>query len=442
MSSLLGALSSYLLNSLWLTVLVWVAGRVGSRMMRRLGPETTHRFWVAALLVAVLLPLVPAMQCLRDLTDLHGTGNSEVTARILAGDSSVSLFSWGHLLLPGWALWMTCLFFVGSTLWFGLALLRRTFRTRALVRRALPLELPAALRNVQEEMEGLFCLQARTLTTTGLPGPAVVGLRHAVLLLPAGFLQQVEVEDFRAALAHEYAHINRHDYAKNLLYECISLPLAFHPLVWLLKAQIAETRELVCDRVAVAESAPEARTYVRSLLNLALLVASASERTSLNAIGIFDANILEVRVMHLRENLVTVRGALRYSLLGASAASLLSVSLAGMVAPLFAAAEAQQGATVYHIGKDVSAPVLTRQANPEFPPAHLHKGDTFSGTCQIALVVDRQGRPQHVRVIRSLGEGFDQSAVTAVRQYRFRPAMHAGRAVPVELRVDVNFQQF
>jgi len=58
----------------------------------------------------------------------------------------------------------------------------------------------------------------------------------------------------------------------------------------------------------------------------------------------------------------------------------------------------------------------------------------------VSLIVDTQGNPQHVNVIRRLGMGLDEKAVEAVRQYKFRPAMFQGKAVPVEVNIEVNFQ--
>jgi protein TonB len=38
--------------------------------------------------------------------------------------------------------------------------------------------------------------------------------------------------------------------------------------------------------------------------------------------------------------------------------------------------------------------------------------------------------------------GLDGKAVEAVKQYRFKPALEAGKPVAVELNVEVNFQIF
>jgi len=54
--------------------------------------------------------------------------------------------------------------------------------------------------------------------------------------------------------------------------------------------------------------------------------------------------------------------------------------------------------------------------------------------------VDEKGNPSHIKVIKSLGHGLDESAVDAVRKYKFKPATRDGVPVKVDLYIDVNFQ--
>jgi TonB family protein len=94
---------------------------------------------------------------------------------------------------------------------------------------------------------------------------------------------------------------------------------------------------------------------------------------------------------------------------------------------------------VYKVGGDVSAPVLIRSVEPEYPEKARQTG--ASGTVLVNLYVDVHGIPSHVRVVRGLGMELDESASKAVRQYRFRPAMKDGKPVMVEFNVEVSFQQ-
>lgn len=96
------------------------------------------------------------------------------------------------------------------------------------------------------------------------------------------------------------------------------------------------------------------------------------------------------------------------------------------------------GGGVMNVGGGVSAPVVIHSVEPEFTAAARQAN--FGGTVSIQLIVDPQGNPQDVRVVRHLGMGLDQKAIDAVRQYRFRPAMYQGHPVAVQMIIQVNFQ--
>ena len=445
MPSLSSCIAAYLLNSLWLTPLLGAAGWVACRLLQRLGFGAVHRVWVLVLFASVAVPVLPmALPSLSRLLG-HASGNSSVTLHVSSGVAGTSAALRGHLSLPGAMLHALSLCYLGACTLFSVRLLRSVLRTSALCRRARVCVLTPSLEGVRQEVMEAFGVRAACLETDEVTGPVVVGFRRPVLLLPVGFVEAIDVNDFRVALAHECAHLCRHDFQKNVFYQALGLPLAFHPFSWWIKRQIAESRELLCDRMAVERSV-EARVYVRSLLRLAMLVASSPQAASFNAIGILDANILEARVMKLRTAPVEVKAPLRLCLLGAGLVFVLTASFAGAAAPLALsrvdASATDQTGEVFHVGKDVKAPVLVKQADPEFPRAFKSPDGTFSGTCEVALIVDVLGRPRKVHVVRSLSKAFDKSAVTAVKQYRFKPGTHLGRPVPVDLLVDVNFQKF
>jgi TonB family protein len=96
------------------------------------------------------------------------------------------------------------------------------------------------------------------------------------------------------------------------------------------------------------------------------------------------------------------------------------------------------GGGVYHVGGGVSNPVLIYAPDPEF--SEQARRAKYQGVCDISLIVDVQGTPQRIHVVRPLGMGLDEKAMEAVRQYRFKPALYKGKAVPVEVNIEVNFR--
>jgi periplasmic protein TonB len=96
------------------------------------------------------------------------------------------------------------------------------------------------------------------------------------------------------------------------------------------------------------------------------------------------------------------------------------------------------GGGLYHVGGGVSAPQLIYAPDPEF--SDEARRAKYQGVCVVSLIVDAQGNPQRVLVVRHLGMGLDEKALEAVKQYKFKPATLQGRPVPVEVNIEVNFR--
>ncbi len=88
----------------------------------------------------------------------------------------------------------------------------------------------------------------------------------------------------------------------------------------------------------------------------------------------------------------------------------------------------------------VSAPVPLNNVNAVFTDAARRA--KYQGVCFISLIVDQQGMPQNIQIVKKLDYGLDQNAVDAVGKYRFRPAMKSGQPVPVMITVEVNFRLY
>lgn len=96
------------------------------------------------------------------------------------------------------------------------------------------------------------------------------------------------------------------------------------------------------------------------------------------------------------------------------------------------------GGGIMHPGGGVSNPVLVYAPDPEF--SDEARRAKYQGVCVLELIVDAQGNPQHVHVIRPLGMGLDEKAMEAARQYKFKPAIYQGHAVAVIIEIEVNFR--
>jgi len=82
---------------------------------------------------------------------------------------------------------------------------------------------------------------------------------------------------------------------------------------------------------------------------------------------------------------------------------------------------------------DVRFPSVIYKVNPKYTPQA--KAAKIQGTVALNLVVDKQGLPVNVHVVRALGMGLDENAVAAVKQYRFQPATKDG--IPIDKSVNI-----
>ena len=71
---------------------------------------------------------------------------------------------------------------------------------------------------------------------------------------------------------------------------------------------------------------------------------------------------------------------------------------------------------LYHVGGSVSAPI------PIKTPEAVQEGRGVQGVCVISLIVDENGLPKNLRLVRGLTESTDKAALKAVSGYLFKPA--------------------
>jgi beta-lactamase regulating signal transducer with metallopeptidase domain len=124
--------------------------------------------------------------------------------------------------------------------------------TRALARRAVSRVSPAidaAAREVARRLE--LQRAVAVLESAAVTVPTLVGWLRPVVLMPAAALSGLTPQQLQAILAHELAHVRRHDYLINLLQSMVETLLFYHPAVWWVSAQVRAEREHCCDDLAV-----------------------------------------------------------------------------------------------------------------------------------------------------------------------------------------------
>jgi beta-lactamase regulating signal transducer with metallopeptidase domain len=126
-------------------------------------------------------------------------------------------------------------------------------RTRALTRDGVREAAPEWQRVAARLSEALGLRRAvLLLESAAVEVPSVLGSLRPVILLPASTLTGLTPDQIEMVLAHELAHIRRHDFAINLLQAFVETLMFYHPAVWWMSNRVRIERENCCDDLAVS----------------------------------------------------------------------------------------------------------------------------------------------------------------------------------------------
>ncbi len=208
-------------------------------------------------------------------TATMATGSAPVAAAD-AARRGTSLWTWW--LVAGWAAGVTVMLLRAVA-----ALLHVHVRLLGSAGQA-----PGHLVRVVEEITGEMRLtrRVRVLVRKHLPSPAVVGAIWPTLLMPAAAMTGLSHDQLRVVIAHELAHVRRHDYLVNLLQLLFEAVLFFNPAAWWLSRQLRIEREACCDALATRVVGAEHRpTLAQVLVDLAEQQQAASMPLAATPLG-------------------------------------------------------------------------------------------------------------------------------------------------------------
>jgi len=100
---------------------------------------------------------------------------------------------------------------------------------------------------------------------------------------------------------------------------------------------------------------------------------------------------------------------------------------------------AQRFPAAYKPGNGISEPTLVSQTEPTY--TNEARFLRVHGSVALRFVVDENGVPQDIVLVRSLGYGLDENAVLAVRTWKFVPGKdETGKPLPTIVNVEVDFK--
>jgi TonB family protein len=233
------------------------------------------------------------------------------------------------------------------------------------------------------------------------------------VILPKSLLDSVHSEDIQRIIAHERAHIGRHDVAANAIQRCIEAALFFNPFAWFIGRQVTFSREAACDDLALAGGDPE--SFAVCLAQLGNLRRSRALLATPSAVG--SRHALVMRIERLLSGDSPAQLTTNYYAIGGTVIIFIAMTLI-----LQAISPAQQPAspgasTLNHAVATTSC--ATRNADAavtkEVPP-QLSKPE--HGWVEMRITISPDGIPTDVRMTKSSGN-------TAINEAAAQAAVHS-----------------
>jgi beta-lactamase regulating signal transducer with metallopeptidase domain len=127
--------------------------------------------------------------------------------------------------------------------------------------------------------------------------PMTVGVMRPVIILPSAW-RAWDSETLAAIIAHEVAHVRRHDASIAFAAHLNRAMFWFHPLAWWLEQKLTVTAEHACDEAAArAIAAPD--RYAEILVEMADVVRRNRGRLTWQAVGVNGAGLVDSRIDRL-----------------------------------------------------------------------------------------------------------------------------------------------
>ena len=263
----------------------------------------------------------------------------------------------------------------------------------------------------------------RLRVADGLFSPVAAGIWRSTVVVPVALIAGMPPELLDALLAHELAHIRRHDYLVNLLQNVVETLLFYHPAVWWISRRIRVERELIADALA-AKAIGEPRR-----LALALSELEKFQLTQHNLAPAANGGVLMQRIKKLVSPEVQ---AINWKA---------AIPLLGLVLATFAFYSNAADETVPSPGTINPAQALSylppkflnmEECRPVYPD--VAKNAEQQGVVKVRLSVNRNGKFIGYKMLSSSGySSLDDATTGAFAKCKFKPAYKNGKPIASSL---------
>jgi TonB family protein len=405
-----------LFDGLWEGAAVIAIAYLVNRCVPQRNATTRYAVWFATLLALLVVPV---------LTVLSNAGALLLTA--VQPHAAVAEHAWKISFLPAQPL------VHGATGFFAPAL--RWIPVVWLLGAAVCLaRLGASLVRIARIRKGAIPSQAAgdVLISADVAIPIAVGFRKPAIIIPKQLFETLAAADLDRVIAHERAHLRRHDVPGNLVQRLVEAILFFNPWVYFAGRNLTLEREAACDDWAVRKTG-DAGEYAVFLATLARRVCRTRALLATpSALG--SRHELVERIERLAGS--ASRGlTINYYVLGGTVMIFVLLTLAlEAFSPALAFAPAQSASTPAVTGPALTAAAcanphvnatVTMPAQPRMPSGLRAGGSTI-----VVVTIAPNGSVVRASVLTSSGNAqIDRAVVVAAQHSAYSPELVNCKAV-------------
>ena len=133
--------------------------------------------------------------------------------------------------------------------------------------------------------------------------PFLFGIFRPVLIIPSGFVNNVNEEGLAAVFSHEFAHLRRKDTLVGWILAICEVFYFFHPILHFAKRQILFERERACDDWVIASGNSHKKTYANALIDAAGICRNFSARLGPTGVVAESFGDLKKRIIAIGSNI-------------------------------------------------------------------------------------------------------------------------------------------
>lgn len=295
------------------------------------------------------------------------------------------------------------------------------------------------------------------IKTDKIHSPFVFGFFFTKIIVPKNWDEFSNIEK-KIIFDHEYSHVKNKDSLVSAISWLSIVAYFFNPLLWIVRKKLTLLLEVMADQQSSKHTS--IKEYTQSLINIASNIGFQKNVRTLAFSSTYRR--LKQRIDYIYQkkeesNMFSKKLKSCFSILG-----LILVILALSIKPseLFAGNKVKNKSEVTSKMEKVQVDkkqdekgavrdgaeglerpvydVVDLQKNAIFPDSL--KKDRMGGMVILEVVLQKDGKIGKVKILKTLTEDADNSAITAVKKLKFTPGKLKGKPVDVIMVMTINFK--